>query len=816
MMNFIALSIPFVISTALLIIIPRTIQTQSFKDYYQESINDPSWDQQSRNLSENNQDDEDQQDISDFSLEPFNHERRHEDQTRKHYTHTKNLYKMLFLQRPLEEGCSDSCCQSKRQVRFLQGLQYLLEDSSGRPLYRLQSRHDQVLGNLIFSHGLNQLRKKYVESLQNIKNKSPHEDTISTMEQMILVDKVIEEILQKDNFLGTLINAFSEKHDLSSKVEKHFQCRLQNTSSTTFCQMFHSTENKISFSKLIRGFINTHKLKASDNDQSIEQIYEAAKKSLNRGFPSYLISSSGKEILLKTVKSDPQTVSQNFSYLNQDAFFEPLEEMLQNLEDIKSNITHIRSYRYYSYIDRHKKSELNEVYEHCAISKQKSNACIQRDSLSSLNTENFDQGIFEKRIFSKFDDAYNDAVSLKNSEYLQDVISDTGPEFFSSTTAPKCDLPFCGGRSPYFHSSLNAVSYNARKNICSSLQSPVNRNVGSSVEIEEDDEESLDEQEKRLSNALICSLNQLYPPPPPAMKRIRTLSFMSRKLAKNFHTYGITSDREKAHFLAQIVQETAGLSSVVENVSGRSAWQKVLTDQSSQWNCDAYLNAVENDKAFFDNHYKYSKNSYESAFRGRGLVQLTGCNNYIQFFYHKAALRAVRMDLVELNYKKDIPFYGIDDWGNPEKIGIESCDVDDLKEISRQFERDGLTLEPGSLVNDFEKTLNQLALPCKDRGVPSMSSQEFLVDSSLWYWKKNCRKDYETSIHMSPAKSVSRITQCVHGRVSIYNTFNSSSCNPNGTPKSDLLQQLGKKAWFLESFCHRLKSFKALDDCLGE
>ena len=777
-------------------VIPWTTQTQDIQDDSQEEI---------RREDSNG---------PFMPSESLNYKERYGEQTRKHYAQTQLLHKEIFpYQNFSEESCSDTCCQSKRQLRFLQGLQYLLEDSSGESLSTLQNRHDQILGSLILSQGFNQLRKKYIKSLQGIKDKNTLDETISIMEQMLLVDKILEKFLQEDSFLGTLTDVLSQKHDLSSKAQEYFQCRSQDTEPTIFCQMFQNTQNKISFNKIIRGLLNTLKLQSGDDGQSMQHIYETAKKSLNRGLPANLMSSSGKEALLKTVlKSNQKTISQDFGRLNPDDSSELLEEMLQNLEDIKSNITSIRSYDYYSYIGTHKDAELNKVHEHCDISREKAHSCNQQKSPSvSSNTENFDQGILGRRLFSKFDDAFNEAFELKNSEYLHNVVSNTGPEFFFSTTAPKCDLPFCGEHNPYFQPSLNAVSYK-NSEACSSLKkTEVNRDIGSIENEEGDDGEWLDTQEKRLSNTLVCALNQIFPPPPPAMKRMRTLNFMSRKLAKNFHTYGLSSDREKAHFLAQIVHETAGLSSTIENRSRTSAWKKVLNDTSPQWACNNYLDAIEKDKYFFDNHYKHSKNRYKSTFRGRGLVQLTGCNNYLQFFYHKAAVKAGRMDLA---YKK-VTFYHQGDWDD-EKIDFFYCSADTLRQVSQQFERDGLTLEPSSLVNDFENTVNQLALPCKERGVPPMSSQEFLVDSSLWYWKKNCKKDYEKSIHLSPAKSVAQITQCVHGRVSAYKTFNRSSCNANGTPKKALSKKLGSKAWYLDSFCHRLKSFKALDDCLGE
>ena len=313
-----------------------------------------------------------------------------------------------------------------------------------------------------------------------------------------------------------------------------------------------------------------------------------------------------------------------------------------------------------------------------------------------------------------------------------------------------------------------------------------------------------DPQEQRIMEVIRCALNEIYPLPPPAAKRIRTLNFISKRLSHNFSVHKMDSDVEKSHFLAQLSYESDGFSSTVER-SSSAGWKNVLKNESKplQWNCQQYKDQVQSDKNFFDHNYSHSKNSYQATFRGRGLIQLTGCSNYLGFFYYDAAQRAGKVKLSE-QMKTD--FYYTKN-GKRTKIG-QFCNKDILTQIANQFQKEGLILRPEELINDFQKTVDLLATPCEGKKGPTMTSEEFIVNSSFWYWKRCRQKKYASSLKSDSDKAVAAVSACVNGAPEKYKTYNASLCQgPNNKKDSH---------WTLKSFCSRLKAFNAFSSCFDK
>ena len=112
-----------------------------------------------------------------------------------------------------------------------------------------------------------------------------------------------------------------------------------------------------------------------------------------------------------------------------------------------------------------------------------------------------------------------------------------------------------------------------------------------------------------LYDQISCALKSVYNEDHLPLKRSRTLKFIVSRLQMNFSDYDLTTTTEKSHFLAQLFHESDGLSATVERILGPS-WRSLFNDSSDQWQCDAYLDAVNEDDSYFNHSYVYSKNSY--------------------------------------------------------------------------------------------------------------------------------------------------------------------------------------------------------------
>ena len=261
--------------------------------------------------------------------------------------------------------------------------------------------------------------------------------------------------------------------------------------------------------------------------------------------------------------------------------------------------------------------------------------------------------------------------------------------------------------------------------------------------------------------------------------------------------------------MAQVLQETGNFLYTVEKF-GANRWRNVLraANPPDGWDCDVYYNAIERDRDAFDNRYNNSK-VYKAKFKGRGLIHLTGCHNYLSFFYNQAALKANKKSIVR---NLGGYFSYINREGDAMNLKDSKFCTDEILENIVDFEANGLTFEPQEIVKDFGDTADRLSLPCQGRGVPSMNSLEFLVDSALNYWRE-CQDQSPNNLTMTDDRSVARISKCIHGS-SLYNRFDGSFCTRRGGPSSEGRRRIrDSKEWILESYCGRLRNFRALLGC---
>ena len=253
----------------------------------------------------------------------------------------------------------------------------------------------------------------------------------------------------------------------------------------------------------------------------------------------------------------------------------------------------------------------------------------------------------------------------------------------------------------------------------------------------------------------------------------------------------------------------------------RRRWNEVLAtaDSNSGWDCQKYLSAIESDKYYFDNNYIYSKDTYQAPYRGRGLIQLTLCSNYLHFFYNQAALDVNQSYLLK---RLDSYFYYTDERRALIQKRSETFCSSHMLDNIEDFKNDGLPLNFENLLNipgfnttldSFERAVNELSLPCQGRGFSDMSSIEFLVDSSLNYWRE-CRFTKGRDTTTVSAEAVAEISSCIMGSPRIFRTFRASHCEQGKV--SDEGRSTVRNQSFLRRYCSRLHNFNILNDVFSK
>ena len=340
-----------------------------------------------------------------------------------------------------------------------------------------------------------------------------------------------------------------------------------------------------------------------------------------------------------------------------------------------------------------------------------------------------------------------------------------------------------------------------------------------------------DQEKEQLKEQITCAFDEIFKIDVFYTRNLKnksnlSLDFLYKRLSEGFAYHKIASPIEKTHFFAQVFSETEKLLWTVEKTYARR-WRNVLRKTTGNvWNCNEYLNAINGDKNYFDNNYYYSRNSYKAKFRGRGLIQLTHCHNYLNFFYNQAAVKANKLALIKDLLKDRFHFRNKN--GFIVELDDKEFCKDEILENLVDFETDGLNAEPQAIITDFEDTANELSLPCNGRDFSAMSSLEFLIDSSLNYWKKCREGNFKNYINDSSAKGFVMMSQCIMGSPGgSLRTFRPSYCSPRYKNRPDregnsnwtLISDEGitnvQRNWhnYLKKYCKRLQSFNALQVC---
>lgn len=127
------------------------------------------------------------------------------------------------------------------------------------------------------------------------------------------------------------------------------------------------------------------------------------------------------------------------------------------------------------------------------------------------------------------------------------------------------------------------------------------------------------------------------------------------------------------------------------------------------------------------------RNSYPSRWRGRGLIQLTHCINYLSYAEHQAHFNHCREkkisgDCLAYAASKSTERFEVDGKEISFASGNLQCSEEELKKIIEKFNREnqGLNLDQGELLTDSYNMAN-------------ICRPKHMVESAAWFWKKGSR-----------------------------------------------------------------------------
>lgn len=226
------------------------------------------------------------------------------------------------------------------------------------------------------------------------------------------------------------------------------------------------------------------------------------------------------------------------------------------------------------------------------------------------------------------------------------------------------------------------------------------------------------------------------------------------------------SPAERRHFFAQMLVETAGLTSLSETANLRTDknMENASTGSLAMVNLirTTSMSAPPTDKKLKHN----SRSVHFGDFRGRGLIQITGCDNFLSVLHY-----------LNLQYSGSQPQWQTSWYASEEKATREkpikhlqigkSCSGENqkkLEEVLRIYQKNynmdldlyGAVSEPmrfAMVGSEFPQSPNhhrrdRSGHACKNR--PSercIDSEDFMVDATMAYWRGRCGKYITRSLN---------------------------------------------------------------------
>ena len=381
------------------------------------------------------------------------------------------------------EGCSVSCCEQRRKLRYYYGAQGQLASESGqskgRFLADLNKEYNDLRRAIFFLEAINQTREEAIEALNAFQklplttNAESHEikEIIPPLKRIVLIDAITEEAMDGSN--KDLFRSLSQAgtSNVLSALEGHFQCSLKKT---TLCSILKTQEedDRTTLQSAVIRFVNGHlSLDKMGMAQMAGTPFEDYKEYLNDKFPEHLTSASGKALLFEEIKQNGRRtdidIPTDFSALEsqrcrnfmqqlysegllnripkkeRSAFLrtayqnscrpgsppeivEMLDDMKSSLERVDINIKSIRDSKAYRDLEAFKRDTLAQMDESCNVTDKNHTTICPPQMINTRPLADHDViGIDEEDILSKI---VSDLERETDAEFLEDFNEDDALE----------------------------------------------------------------------------------------------------------------------------------------------------------------------------------------------------------------------------------------------------------------------------------------------------------------------------------------------------------------------------------------------------
>lgn len=220
------------------------------------------------------------------------------------------------------------------------------------------------------------------------------------------------------------------------------------------------------------------------------------------------------------------------------------------------------------------------------------------------------------------------------------------------------------------------------------------------------------------------------------------IELLSTGMEASMKKFKMMSANERAFFYAQIIVETGGFTKLSEttnhsiegSLSNASAGSAFITQ---------FIEAHEQNDDFSNSNN--SGSAGYGVYRGRGLIQLTGCDNYLSTIHYLNQFYAGR----EQPYWRGYWTFENSE-GATEQV-TATCSRNDLPRIQESYRQLNSTSNyNANLYGAFEDPMRfaqvGATLTNPNNATQTISSVEFMTDAAIAYWRGRCG-EYASSLN---------------------------------------------------------------------